>query len=36
MDLWETGSGAKITTIGKKYIDSYRISSYAAIPNSDE
>ncbi|CRH67911.1 Uncharacterised protein [Chlamydia trachomatis] len=34
--LMETGSGAKITSIGKRYIDSYRISYYAAIPNSDE
>jgi hypothetical protein len=36
MDLWEMGSGAMITSIGKRYIDSYIISYYAAIPNSDE
>ncbi|MFK4389945.1 hypothetical protein ABH916_001873 [Peribacillus frigoritolerans] len=36
MDLWETVSGAKITSIGKRFIDSYRISYYAVIPNSDE
>jgi len=32
----ETGSGAKITSIGKRYIDPYRIGYYAASPNSDE